>query len=246
MVNAVAPLVASHTAKEEREVGERLIKSLHGVAQDAVKPPVLTRDEQLTLALFRGFREIHGCIERLRDCETYIGRFPFRRTRITRDAYLQLIVEAHLHELYMLRERLVSYVKLIQRFYRKDGNAKAISKTTASLKEYVSKSFAGFTFVRGSHVHRFRYSNDDIDRIALISLLQTSPNRRFRAAIRSLGRVAISETHNKLKAQAKNWNSLVAKVLEVYFTALLQIVFANDGKSLRYPRVSESRAKVDR
>jgi hypothetical protein len=228
-------MIASSTEDQKKEVGERLMKSLHGEPVAPPKQPKLTRDEHFTVKLFRGFTEIHACIERLKDCETYIGRFPFKGTRVSRAAYLQHVVETHLHELYILRERLIGYATLIRRQYRHDRNAQLVDEVTTLLEEYVSTAFAGFTRVRGSHVHQFRHSNDDIERLELLALLQKGGDKHFSNAIRILGRTAIPETHMRLKAQAKKWNSSASKALEEYFKALLPLVFTADAKAFRYP-----------
>jgi len=211
------------------------MKNLHGEAQDPPQHPKLTRDEHFAIKLFRGFTEINACIERLKDCETYISRFPFKGTRVSRAAYLQHVVETHLHELYILRERLMAYAIHIRRLYRRDTNAAVVAEITSLLEQYVSTAFASFTSVRGSHVHQSRYANDDIERLELIAILQHGQDKQFGNAIRILGRTAISETQTKLKEQAKKWNSTVAKVLEEYFKVLLQLVFTSDAKSFRYP-----------
>src|SRR5262245_18778086 len=58
---------------------------------------------------FRGFFEISKSLQTLDDIAFYIGRFPFQNTRMSREKYLQFHVEAHLVEIYVLRERLKRY-----------------------------------------------------------------------------------------------------------------------------------------
>ena len=77
------------------------MKKLLGEKALTVRPESLGREDQHVMKLFWAFSEIHRCIERLRHCETYVRKFPFSGTRVSRGAYLQFVVEGHLHEIYI-------------------------------------------------------------------------------------------------------------------------------------------------
>src|SRR5207253_897042 len=79
--------------------------------------PKRTGRKTFCYKLFYGFTEIAGSLDTLEDIEVFIGRFPFRGTRITKERYLQFHVECHLAEIYLLRERLRSYLTLLERQY---------------------------------------------------------------------------------------------------------------------------------
>jgi len=50
--------------------------------------------------------EIARSLDTMRDVEFYIGKFPYRKTKIAKHRHLQFHVEAFLHELYIMQERL--------------------------------------------------------------------------------------------------------------------------------------------
>jgi hypothetical protein len=59
--------------------------------------------------------EISTALDTMRDIEFYIGKFPYRKTRIVKHRHLQFHLEAFLHELYILQERLLQFLKFIER-----------------------------------------------------------------------------------------------------------------------------------
>ena len=243
-LDAFASVLASSKPEHNPQYGDRLMKSLRGEPLEPVTLAKMTRDEQFAATMFRRFTEIHNCIERLKDCEAYVGSFPFKRGRITRHAYLQLVVEAHLNELYVLRERLLAYAKTVERAYRKDLHSKEIAKVTASLEAFVVKVLSSFARARGSHIHEYRYSHDDIERLQLVALLKLSPDKEFKKRIRALGKVAIADTHARLRNQAKKWNLLASRVIEMFAKEISPLVISNDLKSFRYPNARPVRSNL--
>lgn len=202
---------------------------------DLTVPPRLTRDERFGVNMFRGFTEIHACIERLKDCETYISRYPFAKTRVTRAAYLQLVVEIHLHELHILQERIISYLKQIERAYKADARASQIKKSTTYFEKRVADHLGSLTKIRGKHVHELRYEHPAIDRLRLADLLLRGPDPIFTKKIRNIRRDAIRDSHSKLKVQARAWNNVVNEICNELFDGLIPVLFAADGKAFLFP-----------
>jgi hypothetical protein len=234
----VGPMLVKFSQGQAKEnLGASLMKSLEGVSPDIPEPLPMTQDQRLTMKIFRHFTEIHSCLERLKDFETYISRFPFQKTRVSRHAYLQFIVEAHLNEIYILRERLVAFSKLIDRAYRKDVEAKKYASYAAVMEKYVVDSLSGFARVRGAHIHARRYSHDDIDRLGLIAILEQSSDKQFKTAIRALKRMAVVDSHERLTEQTRKWNKTASKVVDEYCKAALPLLFDETRKSVRYPKL---------
>lgn len=217
------------------EISKNLQQTILGEPETPYDAAPMTRDQQFAVRMFRDISEIHTCVERLKDFETYVSRFPFQRTRITRDAYLQFVVEGHLHELYLLRERLIALAKHIARAHKKDSDSKKVLRITNALEKFVLEALGRFTNVRGSHVHVRRYTHADIGRLRLISVLQKGPADDFTKAIRYIKRHATTESHSRLKVQARKWNKTAAQVLEEYCKVASSLVFVEGTQSFRYP-----------
>ena len=135
----------------------------------------------------------------------------------------------------MLRERLVAYAATVGRAYRKDARGTEIARVTVAMEKFVVKVLSTYARARGSHIHDYRYSHDDIERLQLFALLKLSPDKEYRKNIRALGQVAIADTHARLRNQAKNWNLLASRVIEIFAKAIVPLVIADDLKSFRYP-----------
>lgn len=236
----VGPMVVNLSKGQTKEkLGASLMASLEGISPEKPDPLPMTPDQRLTMKIFRQFTEIHSCLERLKDFETYISKFPFQKTRVSRHTYLQFIVEAHLNEIYILRERLVAFSKLIDRAYRKDVEAKKYASNATVMENYVVESLSGFARVRGAHIHAHRYSHDDIDRLGLIAILEQSTDKPFKTAISALKRTAVVESHERLTIQTRKWNRTAAKVVDEYCKAAMPLLFDKTRKSILHPKLKK-------
>ena len=220
---AIVPVIKELGPSEE--INRNLQEKLLGEPETQYDPAPMTREQTFAVKMFKDIAEIHTCIERLKDFETYVSRFPFQRTRVTRDAYLQMVVEGHLHELYLLRERLIAFATRIARAYKKDPDSKKVSRVAEVLEQFVLEALGRFTNVRGRHVHVRRYTHSDIDRLRPISVLEKGPDDDIKKAVRYIKRHATTESHNRLKAQARKWNKIAAQVLEEYCKLASAVVF---------------------
>lgn len=233
-VDAVIPLISK--LRPTKEMNNSLWKKLLGEEAPTVRSNPLNRDDQHVMKLFWAFSEIHGCIERLRHCETYVSRFPFSGSRVSRGAYLQFVVEGHLHEIYILRTRLEKLATTVARLFKGDSDVRRIAATAVAIKKFLQESLSGLTRTRGAHVHEWRYSNDDIDRLELIRTLRRPKLSRFSKTLIPLQRLAAEESHERLLRQARRWNGRVSKVMEEVFRVLNPIIFDEDHKTFRMPR----------
>jgi hypothetical protein len=146
-----------------------------------------------------------------------------------------MVVELHLHELYILQQRLLSWLKQLQRAYRYDERAAQVSQVVTDLTADVSTTLGILASVRGSHVHKERYDHADVARLRLIDLLSLSNDAEMKKAMRLLRRVAVQESHARLKEQAREWNSIVSGLLERLFGSLSAVIVCTTGNSLRPP-----------
>ena len=147
--------------------------------------------------LFRGFAEIYTSVRCLENIEIYIRRFPFSKTRVTKLDYLKYNIENYLNEIYVLKERMISYSKTISRAYKKSSNAAAIAEHLKNASKLASDSLKNIVEIRGAHVHSIRYSDKDIDRLSNLELMLNSDNQDFREAFEKLYFVAYSEIRKK-------------------------------------------------
>jgi len=72
-LEAFSSVLSSFKPEQNPQYGERIMKMIRG---EPIKPATLakmTRDEQFAATMFRRFTEVYNCIERLKDCEAYVG-----------------------------------------------------------------------------------------------------------------------------------------------------------------------------
>jgi hypothetical protein len=135
-----------------------------------------------------------------------------------------------------LRTRLEKLATLIARLFKRDGDARRIAATADAIKTFVEKSLEALSRARGSHVHEWRYSNDDIDRLELIRTLRRGKLSPISKTLLPLQRLAADESRERLLAQARRWNGRVSRVLEEVFRVANPLIFNSDMKTFRMPR----------
>jgi hypothetical protein len=111
-------LPAMRRTLRSKKQGKLLIDEIHkeifelGPPTPPFKPTGRSRYLQW---LMHHSSEISRALETMRDIEFYIGKFPYRKTRIAEHRHLQFHVEAFLHELYILQQRLLQFLTFIER-----------------------------------------------------------------------------------------------------------------------------------
>lgn len=178
--------------------------------------------------------EIRGALDTMRDIEFYIGRFPYRKTRIAKHRHLQFHVEAFLHELYILQQRLVQFLKFTERQHRKDPRLPEIKAACGVLNEVVIESMKKGIAIRGSHVHRWRLSDTKIERLNAINFYTLMPGTE----VARVFKVFYESEYRKTRKQWRDWitNGIaeVQKLVDAYFDEAFKLVFNDKGK-LIYP-----------
>ena len=91
-----------------------------------VSTPPQPKDLFVGYKLFKGFSEIHTAVECLKNIEIYIRRFPFKNTRVSKLDYLKYNIENYLNEIYVLKERMISYSKTVARAYKNSENSQVV------------------------------------------------------------------------------------------------------------------------
>ena len=120
------------------------------------------RDEKLRKILF-GFTEIDVSIKVLNDIPFYIKHFPPKNSNVSKTRFLNYHVGNYFNEMYILRERLVAYQKVITRIYKNDQRLVEMGNQIRHL-EFLISGFDNIVDVRGKHVHQNRYDDNDFTR----------------------------------------------------------------------------------
>jgi len=136
-------LIKPVTMQQEEELVEVIRNHLFKRKGPTVLLEKLSIQEQAFQKVFYGYIEIAHSLDSLQNVEIYIRRFPYSGTTVKKVRYLQFIIEAYLHEIYILNVRLISYLNSIVRIYKKteyEGKAVSVSRI---MSKSVSTALAG-------------------------------------------------------------------------------------------------------
>ncbi len=84
--------------------------------------------------------EIQTTLDTMRDIEFYMGRFPYSEEKVAKHRHLIFHVQAFLNELYILQQRLLGFLKFIERQHRKDTRLDNIKVVCEALRGFVNES----------------------------------------------------------------------------------------------------------
>ena len=188
--------------------------------------------------LFHGFNEIIITFERLQDLETYISHFPKTKNSLAKINYLRFLIENHLNEIYILKERLIKYFKKIKDFYKGDCRCTSVKNKCQQLINGIEDSFKNIKDHRHSHTHKFRYSDKNIKRLETLSLHEEYLNelkKRLPTHIIPNFKTEYRKLRNKWKKKFKKNNKDIKIVLNDCFKEINTIIFPGNGE-ISYPK----------
>jgi hypothetical protein len=132
--NNISRGIKSHASEFEEVLWNHLLDR----AGPRVLDKKLTINEQFFAKIWHGFLEICSSLKTLQDIEVYIRRFPYAKTPITRPRHLRYHIESHFNEVYILRERLKTFLTMVERLYRKNSCYDDVRRTTKLLSKLVT------------------------------------------------------------------------------------------------------------
>ncbi len=176
--------------------------------------------------------EIFTAYESLLDAEVYIRRFPYRRTRISKSRHLKSVLENHLNNIYILKERMVKYLKILKKYGKRvTSTGGPTARITEVLKKFTEEYLEPLKVARNSHVHNEEIYDSDLERLSILeNYIQSNPDApRIEHFKTYYDRQFDIIRKEKLK-QIQTINADINKLLDIYFSHIYRIVFdENDG-----------------
>lgn len=174
--------------------------------------------------VFTGLTEISSSVDTLLLIETLLALSPPRSRRIQEEDYLKFLVGAYLQEVYILKQRLNAYATKISRLYTRHLGKVPIILSLDSIVASIDLTLQGVTDARGKHVHAQRFSDDDLDMVAALSLMNRhNPSNEINI------RLHYSMVSSKWHKTVKKNNGETIKLLDIYFDWLYPVV-SKDGE----------------
>ena len=180
--------------------------------------------------------DIQTTIDTMTDIEFYIRQFPYSEQKIAKHRHLQFHVEAFLNELYILQERLLRFLKFIERQYKRDPRIDHIKAACKVLNDWVIDSMRKAIAMRGSHVHKWRWSrySDDIDRLGGIDLYTKMPSKKIQKAFKAYYESEYRKVREKWREWIADLTGQCQKLVDSYFDEVFKLIFDGNGRLL-YP-----------
>lgn len=229
-------MMRPHLKKGDKELGEVMIN----VIADGEGPRTVKRNHSpkvyfISNKLFRPLSEIIDAVDTIENIAIIIRSFPYKRQGISPVKYLKCHVENYFNELYILKSRMVSSLKLIERSYKKSDISEEVVKTVSTLLDIVSKIFDGYIKTRGAHIHEFRYSDADFTRMTMLELLSLGDKKdKFNSFMAGLSKEAYRALRQKWVKKIKVDLKGIYDLLELYFEKLLSVLSENG--SIIFPK----------
>ncbi|MEK7524576.1 MAG: hypothetical protein AAB588_06130 [Patescibacteria group bacterium] len=196
-------------------------------------PRELNYAELFAAKLFRSFSEIVTSYRAIQNFIVYLNVFPFKK-KVSQYDYLKYHIENYLQELYIFRLRLESYLNVVEKLYKKSPRiGTQVSETIDKLRLLVANFFGHYKMVRGRHVHKFRYTDRDIDRLALFDTLSASQDKEFVTKLQVFYKIAYEDISRKWKRKILEDIRAIHALNESYFDSLYKVTTKNGD--LVYP-----------
>jgi hypothetical protein len=188
-------------------------------------------DEKTLLVLAENMRAVLGLFEHLSDAKLYIHfkPTPSVQKHIPYSRYLNYHLHGYLNNVYMLSERMTSFLARIKKSAKDERMKKDIDKFT----QIVVDNFETLNDIRNRHVHTTRYIDEDICRL---EEFEYAYNGSAFIGSKIIQKKHVSMAHSEVK---KNWmlfistsNQLLRALILLYFNFLIDL-FINNDKSLK-------------
>lgn len=176
-------------------------------------------------------QEIADSQASMRAVERYLGRFPFLKEGVSASSYIRFHLESYFNEGYILSERMRLFAQRLRREFRKADNRP--SNLDARIDYAISETVRLFTplkNMRGAHVHRKRYDDPELRRLAMLEMLADARPDVFGKHVPPVRRRA----RENAQGFVKHTNDGLAKKLDRFFDYFDGLVFRKDG-AVRVP-----------
>ncbi len=221
-LNYIAADIIRNTPEDIQDIVKRNIAiSLFGRDGEPIYVEMNDYEKHFYI-LFYGLHEIIESYEQLKDFEIFIKVFPYKRYNISKARYLRFIIGSYLNEMYILRERLLAYVKKIEKEYRNTRIYSNVQRVTNPIYDRVINSLSKICEVRNTHVHVNRYYDDLINRVIGFEIVVQDDNTNiFYPKYNS----EYKKIRSKWKKTIGENNRAVDELLDFVFAELMDVVF---------------------
>lgn len=178
----------------------------------------LNNKEKFVSEIFFNFSEIFHSFQKLKNIEIYINRFPYDKRKIQPPEYLKYHFENFLNEIYLFEERVKKFITIVSRRYKK--------RILLDIKKIVTIALKNITRVRGAHVHKYRYDDEDFSRLETLELLCSKGG--MKSELGTWYKLELNRIKKGKRKIIKDNNKKLDLLLDTIFNSLNKILFQQD------------------
>jgi hypothetical protein len=141
--------------------------------------------------------------------------------------YLRYHIENYYQEVHLLRERLLSFIRILKRVYKSSPAAAELAPSTKPVEKAVMQIFAPFAEPRGRHVHQKRLDDEHLRRLSSIEVL-VPVNPIFADLLRSV----VRRTRKEKIAWLNSQTEIIGRRVDEYFDVIAKILIDGEGRFL--------------
>ncbi len=202
------------------------------------------KEDRYFVIFFGGYTEVMRSYEIVRQSEMYIKHATdfwtaSQKRKITRLDHLMYHVEKWLESLYTLQERMLKYVRTLQKHYQ--GNEAAIRKL-CRVEKTTQRFFGSVREIRGRHIHSKGYADIYFHQLEVLELLSTNigQHTKFTKLFdRLLKEYAWPKVQARYARHMGRMRVALNGLLNTYCYELFPLVFESEGV-FRMPKICNS------
>jgi hypothetical protein len=231
VAQAFAQVVLPRNEPYGEELATVLMNRILGLQAPTSINRSLTEEEFLISVINQHSSEINNSFESLLDTEVYVRRFPYKNARVTKVRYLRHAIETHFSNVYILKQRLKTFLKVLEDLYAKDSHRKKVRKITQPLFQSNSKAFEGIVAVRSSHVHKESYRDKELSRLETMELLLLGgkSDQPWMQYLENYFESQYKRIREKKAKEIRAINKTIEDILDDYFEEIYPILFDQEG-----------------
>jgi len=176
--------------------------------------------------IFNGFSEISDSIKTLKLIETFIKINPPKENGINYSNYLTYHVHNYLQEMYILKERLTTYSKNIERSYSKVIDNNMFKDIVESVMKSILDALNGITGSHGArnkHVHSEKFKDEELNLLSSTTFLAD-----FHDEFKIKSEHAYLSAKDKWSTTVQNNNHELNKLIDIFFNTIYTVISVDD------------------
>jgi hypothetical protein len=213
-----------------KKIGKSLENTIYETENSISTSNFLSEKEEFVhFKILKPFGEIVNSWESLVNIPIYLSSFPFKKNGIKFSSYLRYHVENHLHEIYVLKERLISYINIIMKKYKQSLFFQDKIPILKLLDQSVISTLEPIINSRGRHVHQERFEDQRIERLSTIELLMSGDDLSFKNDMEAYYNLIYKDIRKEWVQIVRSNNNSIKIIILYYFEALNEILLLNNN-----------------